>query len=50
MNLTETRRKVDHFLLPSTEPILILADTSESRFSKSETIVFARVFDLYLRF
>jgi hypothetical protein len=46
INLTETRRKVDRLLLPSTEPVPILADADVSHFSRSETIAFARISDL----
>jgi hypothetical protein len=46
INLTETCRKVDRLLLPSTEPVPILADGGTSHFSRSEMIAFARISDL----
>jgi hypothetical protein len=50
INLTETRQKLDHLLLPTTESVLILTNASVSCFFRSETITFANVFDLCLRF
>jgi hypothetical protein len=50
INLTERRRKVDRLLLPSTEPVLILADADASHFSTSKTVDFTRIFNLCLRF
>jgi hypothetical protein len=48
INLTKTRQKVDHLLLPSIEPVPILADAGASHFSRSEMIAFARISDLCL--
>jgi hypothetical protein len=44
------RQKVNHLLLPSTEPVPILADADASHFSKSEMVAFTRVSNLCLRF
>jgi hypothetical protein len=43
-------RKEDRLLFPSTEPVPLLDDEGASRFSRLETITFAHVFDLFLRF
>jgi hypothetical protein len=50
INLTKTRQKLDRLILPSTEPVSILADAGASHFSRLETVAFARVSDLCLQF
>jgi hypothetical protein len=50
INLTETRQKADHLLLPSTEPGPHLSDVDVSHFSRSDTIAFECVSNLCLLF